>query len=253
MATGESTEQSTDAPIEENTEKPIEDVTEEPTEFSITEFNNSVVSLSKQYTSDDVSAATDILSENIGKDKLEELIAKYGEVPTQNAIAEILSFAPEIKKNQYIQSNGLEYNPNAEEDYDSKLCDADEAYRVANGKNPDGALMSLDGYDTHKSNREAMKDLIAKSGDTYLLTWYIAKTDGYDLMMSQVRDTQKAEEYKNQILLELVNSAGTIKLLELQLEQEAEGNLDVVDEATNRYTDAYNSFILSNYMYVVAE
>ena len=228
-------------------------VTPEVPAFDVTQFVTSAVNISGQLTDDEnIAANVNIFVENIGEDKLKELVEKHGELNVQKAIAEMLAFVPEIKMQQYVAKNGLDYNPNAVEDYDENLLAADEAYRAATNRNPDGALMSLEGYDTHKANREAIKALIIESGDTALLTWYEAKTDGFDLMKNQIRDTEAAEAYKEEVKLELANSKGTIKLLELQLEKEASGELTVMDNVSMQYTADYNQFILNNYMYVVA-
>jgi hypothetical protein len=246
----------TDAPTDtqqpDGTDTPdVPDVPVEPT-FELEKFKASTVSIYKQYdATQDVAADLDILIENIGEDKLKELIEAKGEINVQKAIAAMLAFVPEIKMQQYIANNGLDYNPNAASEYDAKMQAADNAYRTATGKNADGALMSLEGYDTYKSNREAIKELIAETGDTALLEWYKAKTGAFDTMMQQNRDNKTAEAYKEEVMLELISSTGTVKLLELHLEQEAAG-LTVIDLVSMQYTDAYRLFILSNYIYVVA-
>ena len=216
-------------------------------------FQSGIVNIAKSLTDDEVTANVDILVKNIGEDKLVELVGKYGELSVQKAIAEYLAFVPEVKMQQYIANNGLNYNPNAADDYSQKLDATDEAYREATGKNPNGALMSLEGYDTYKSNREAMKTLIIESGDTALLAWYEAKTDGYDLMIQQNKDTETALAYKETVKTEIITSQGAVKLLEIQLEQEANGTLAVMDNVSMEYTEAYNTFILNNYIYVIAD
>jgi len=226
----------------------------EPEQFDMTEFLNSTSNIAKELTDEeDIAANVAILGEKIGSEKLKELVGKYGELAVQTAIAEYLAFVPEIKMNQYISKNGLSYNPNATDDYYQNLEDADKAYFEATGKNANGALMSLDGYDIHKSNREAMKALIAETGDAALLTWYEAKITGYDEMVKANADTDVAEAYKEEVKLELVTNAnGSLKLLELQLEKEAKGELTVMDLVSMQYTADYNTFVLANYMYVVA-
>ena len=219
-------------------------------EFDIDAFTVSAQNIAKTLTTDkDIATNVDIFIEKIGADKLEELVGKYGELPVKNAIAEFLAFTPEIKMNQYISKNGLAYNPNAMNDWYNMLDEASEAYTEATGKNPEGAFMSLEGYDDFKDSREAMKALIIESGDMALLTWYEAKTTGYDAMVQQKRDTEAANAYKEEVKLELVNNVnGSIKLLELQLEQKINGtNVDTLD-----YTEAYEEFIINNYIYVVA-
>jgi hypothetical protein len=221
--------------------------------FDIQAFTNGAVNIAKQYTVDEsIDANVDILVKNIGEDKLVEFIGKYGELNVQKGLAELVTFAPDVKMNQYISNNALDYNPNAADEYSDMLLKATEAYKAETGKNPDGALMSLDGYDTHKFNREAIKQLIIDSGDTALLTWYEAKTSGYDLMVKQNKDTAKAEEYRETVKAEILNSQGTADLLALQLEQEANGTLIAVDNASMQYTEDYNNFIINNYMYVIA-
>ncbi len=218
--------------------------------FDMDAFVASTVNIANQFTTDEeVATNVDVFAEKIGEDKLEELVEKYGELPVQKAIAEYIVFVPEIKMNQYVNNNGLVYNPNAADDYYKMLDNADKAYTDATGKNPNGALMSLEGYDTYKSNREAMKALIAESGDIALLTWYEVKTTGYDAMVQQNNDTTVALDYKEEVKLELVNNVnGSVKLLELQLEQ----NVNGTDADTLKYTDVYAEFIINNYMYVVA-
>ena len=217
-------------------------------------FNKGVVNIVKVLTDDEsISTKVDILIEKIGKDKLAELIGKYGELSVQKGIAQLLVFAPEVKMNQYITNNELDYNLNAQADYSEKLLNATEAYKAETGKNPDGALMSLEGYDTHKFNREAMKELIIKSGDLALLTWYEVKTSDYDLMIKQNKDTAKALEYKESVETEMLSSQGSVDLLVLQLEKEADGTLTVMDNVTMQYTDSYNNFIVDNYIYVIAK
>ena len=224
------------------------------TVFAMSEFKVAVGNIAKELTDDeDIPANVNVLVENIGEDKLVELIEKYGELQVQKAIAEMAVFVPEIKMEQYVAINGLSYNPNAEADYNDKLIAADETYKKATGKNPDGALMSLEGYDTYKSNREAMKKLIADSGDLNLLTWYTVKTEEYDVMRKEIKDTETAEDYKEKVKLELVNSKGTVDLLELQLEKVADGTLVVIVDITLECTESYVQFILANYMYVVAK
>ena len=219
-------------------------------EFDMDAFVTSVTSIANTLTTDeDIATNADILADKIGADKLSELVGKYGELTVQKAVAEYLAFVPEIKMNQYINNKGLAYNPNAVDDYYQNLLDADNAYMEATGKNPNGALMSLEGYDTHKSNREAMKALIIESGDTALLTWYEAKTTGYDTMAQQTNDTETALVYKEEVKLEIINNVnGSVKLLELQLEQ----NVNGTNAETLEYTDVYAEFIINNYMYVVA-
>ena len=236
-------------------ETPVDSGTSEdvlPEDVVSGDFKNGVVNIAKTLTDDEVTANVDILVENIGEDKLAELVEKYGELPVQKAIAEYLAFVPEIKMNQYISNNGLSYNPNAADDYSQYLDEADLAYSEATGKNPNGALMSLEGYDIHKSNRDAMKDLIIKSGDLDLLTWYEAKTEGYDLMLKQEVDTESALAYKETVKTEILTSQGTVDLLEIQLEQETNGTLTVTDNNTMQYTDSYDKFVIDNYIYVVA-
>ena len=219
-------------------------------EFDMDAFVVSVENIANTLTTDEnISTNVDIFVEKIGEDKLAKLVKEYGELPVQKAIAEYLAFTPAIKMNQYIKNNGLDYNPNAMNDWYDKLDAAEAAYKAETGKNPEGAFMSLEGYDTYKDNREAMKALIIESGDTALLSWYEAKTDGYDVMVQQKRDTEAANAYKEQIKLELVNNVnGSVKLIELQLEQKVNGtNADTLD-----YAEAYEEFIISNYMYVVA-
>jgi len=241
----------TDAPVVEP-EDPVEPVEPEQA-FNMTAFKHSVANIAAQLTEDeDVTANTNIFVENIGEDKLVEFIGKHGELNVQKAIAEMLVFVPDIKVQQYVVKNDLDYNPNAAHDYDLTLQAADAVYRAKTGKNPDGALMSLEGYDTYKSNREAIKALIVEAGDIALLEWYTAKTEGYDLMIQQNKDTDQTENYRDEVKLELVNSAGAIKLLELQLEKETDGTLTVMDNVSMQYTAEYAQFILNNYMYVVA-
>jgi len=218
--------------------------------FDMDAFVVSTVNIANTLTDDeDIATNVDIFAEKIGANKLEELVEKYGELTVQKAIAEYIAFVPEIKMNQYINNNGLVYNPNAADDYYQMMDEADKAYTDATGKNPNGALMSLEGYDTYKSNREAMKALIAESGDVALLTWYEAKTTGYDAMVQQNNDTEAALAYKEEVKLELVNNVnGSVKLLELQLEQKVSGT----DAGTLKYTDVYAEFVINNYMYVVA-
>lgn len=221
--------------------------------FNMAEFKQSVVKIAAQLTEEDINANTDIFVENIGEDKLVELIKKHGELNVQKAIAEMLSFVPEVKTMQYVANNELNYNPNASEDYDSKLQELKSAYVAATGKNPDGVLMSLEGYEINKSNRAAMESLILETGDTALLEWYKAKSEAFDTMMNQNRDNQTAEAYKNEVKLELVNSKGTIDLLTLQLEKEVSGQLNVMDNVSMKYTEAYKQFVLNNYIYVIAK
>ena len=97
-----------------------------------------------------------------------------------------------------------------------------------------------------------MEAMIIKTGDTALLEWYKAKTGAFDTMMQQNRDNKTAEAYKEDVMLELISSTGTVKLLELQLEQETAGTLTVMDLVSMQYTDAYRDFVLHNYIYVVA-
>ena len=229
---------------------PSGEVTPGEDEFDMEAFVVSTVNIANTLTTDeDIATNVDIFAEKIGADKLEELVEKYGELTVQKAIAEYLAFVPEIKMYHYINNNGLAYNPNAVDDYYMMLLEADNAYMEATGKNPNGALMSLEGYDIHKSNREAMKALIIESGDTALLTWYEAKTTGSDTMDEQKADTEAALAYKEEVKLELVNNVnGSVKLLELQLEQ----NVNGTNADTLKYTDVYAEFIINNYMYVVA-
>jgi len=245
------TDKPTDTQKPVDTDKPID--TDSTVKFDMSAFKTSVVNIANQLTDEeDVSTNVDIFVENIGEEEIKELIEKYGELNVQKAIAEFLAFVPEIKMQQYVTNNGLNYNLNAEDDYNTLLLEADDAYKAYTGKNPDGALMSLEGYDIHKSNREAIKELIADTGDMALLGWYIIKTDGYDLMMKQINDTKVAEEYKEEVKLEIVNSEGSIKLLKLQMEEEANQKLIVMDDISMQYTESYQKFILNNYMYVVA-
>lgn len=219
-------------------------------EFDMDTFIVSVENIAKTLTNDnDITTNVNIFVKKIGKDKLVELIDKNSELEVQKAIAEYLAFVPEIKMNQYISNNKLDYNLDAENDWFEKIDVAEEAYQDAMGKNPEGAFMSLEGYDTYKNDRDIMKALITKTGDTALLTWYEAKTTGYDLMVKQQRDTEKAHAYKEEAKLELVeNINGSIKLIELQLEQKVNGtNADTLE-----YTEVYEEFIISNYMYVIA-
>jgi len=219
-------------------------------EFDMDAFVASVENIAKTLTTDkDISTNVDIFVEKIGEDKLVELINKYGELTVQKAIAEYLAFVPEIKMNQYISNNGLDYNLRAKNDWYNKIDEAEAVYKEATGKNPEGAFMSLEGYDTYKNNREVMKTLIIESGDTALLNWYEVKTDGYDVMVQQERDTEEAHAYKEKVKLELVNNVnGSVKLIELQLEQ----NINGTDADTLNYTKVYEEFIINNYMYVVA-
>ena len=230
------------------TEEPTE--TEEP--FEMSEFVNSVANIANEITEEDVSANIDILCENIGENKLKELINKYGELSVKKGVAELLVFVPEVKMDHYINKNGLNFNPNAVIDFSQELQKLNDAYTEATGKNPDGALMSLPGYDAFNGNRDALRAMIVESGDTALLTWYNAKMEIYDTMRTQTSDTEKALTYKEAVETEILTSAGTIKLLELQLEKEASGELTAMDNITIQYTEAYYNFILNNYVYVVA-
>jgi len=94
--------------------------------------------------------------------------------------------------------------------------------------------------------------LIAETGDVYLLAWYTTTTAAADRMYQQLEDTEKAEAYKEEVKLEIVNSAGSVKLLELQIDKEAKGELIAMDNMSMNYTEAYTQFILNNYLYVVA-
>lgn len=246
----EDTDAPVDTPKPDDTDAPAEPV---KPEFVMADFKASVVNITSQLTDEaDIAANVDIFVENIGEDKLKELIEKSGELNVQKAIAEMLAFVPEIKMQQYITNNGLDYNPNADSDYSEKLEQLKGIYVDATGKNPDGVLMSLEGYEMNKSNRAAMEAMIIETGDTALLEWYKAKTATFDLRMKQMRDTETAEKYKEEVKLELVNSTGTVKLFELQLEQEVAGTLSVMDNVSMRYTEDYNQFVLNNYMYVIA-
>ena len=214
-------------------------------------FIASTVNIAKTLTTDkDVEANINILVEKIGASKIQDLVVKHGEVFVQKVIAEYIAFVPEIKMNQYIKNNSLDYNPNAMNDWYDKLDEATKAYTEATGKNPEGAFMSLEGYDTYKNNREAMKALIIESGDTALLTWYEAKTTGYDVMVQQRRDTEAADGYKEAIEFEIItNVNGSIKLIELQLEKNIDGAYSDIPE----YREEYAEFIINNYyVYVVA-
>lgn len=238
----------TDAPVDTDvsadTDAPVE------FEFDMVAFVASVENIAKTITTDEnVPANVKVFFEKISEDKLVELVGEHGELSVQKAFAEFLVFVPEIKMNQYISNNGLDYNLKAKNDWYNKLDEAEAVYKKATGKNAEGAFMSLEGYDTFKDNREAMKAFIIKSGDTALLTWYEAKTTSFDLMIKQERDTEKAHAYKEEVKLELVNNVdGSVKLIELQLEQKINGtNADTLD-----YAEAYREFIINNYMYVVA-
>ena len=217
--------------------------------FDMDAFTQAVANIAGELTDDEslVSIATDTVK-SIGADKLQELVEKYGELPVQTAIAEEV-FIAEIKKNQYAANNGLAYNPNATTDYYNQLDELNEAYREATGKNATGALMSLEGYDDFKGNRDAIRNIISETGDTALLEWYNAKCISDDVMYQQVQDTKEVDAYEEEVKLQLVtNTNGFLKLLELQLEQGVKGT----DPNTLNYTQVYEEFIINNYFYVIA-
>lgn len=238
-----------------NTDVPGTDVPTTPivSQFDMDTFVTSVTKIAKEYTNDEnIGVNADICCNNIGEKELKELIETYDELTVQKGIATILAFGAEAKMKQYIVNNGLDYNPNAVIDYSNELQKLDDAYKSAKGKNPDGALMSLDGYDAFNGNRDALREMITKSGDMDLLTWYNAKMNIYDTMRTQTKDTNAALAYKKTVETEILKSAGFAKLLKLQLEQEAAGTLSVVDNTSMSYTEDYYNFILNNYIYIVA-
>lgn len=242
-------------PTVPGTENPGTDVPTTPvvSQFDMDNFVTSVTKIAKEYTNDEnIGVNADICCNNIGEEELKELIETYDELTVQKGIATILAFGAETKMKQYIVNNGLDYNPNAVIDYSNELRKLDDAYRSAKGKNPDGALMSLDGYDAFNGNRDALRELITESGDMDLLTWYNAKMNLHDTMRTQTKDTNAALAYKKTVETEILKSAGFAKLLKLQLEQEAAGTLSVVDNTSMSYTEDYYNFILNNYIYIVA-
>lgn len=247
----------TDAPNVDvpDTNEPDTDISVTPInpEFDMDAFVASVTKIAKQYTdNEDIGIYADVSCNKIGKNKLVELINEYDELTVQNGIATILAFVPEAKMRQYILKNGLDYNPNAVVEYSTKLQVLDNAYRDATGKNPDGALMSLPGYDSYNGNRDALRAMIIESGDNDLLTWYNAKMEIYDTMRSQTKDTDAANAYKKTVEAEILNSNGIAKLLECQLKSVKNGMI-VVDNSSMQYTDEYYTFVCNYYILVVAE
>jgi len=214
--------------------------------FAIIDFENNVLKTAERFFDEDVAIDIHNGIYNIGEDKLVELIGKYDEYAVGDAIAQLTVLGPEAEMYREIRKQGWAYNPNAEADYDKLMTEADEAYELRTGVDPDVALIKLNGYDANKSDRTAIKKLITESGDMELLTWYNIKTEGYDLMMKQLRDTSKAEEYKKTVRDELVKSEGFTELLEAQL---ASG-ITVMD-THGQYTEDYAKWFDENYTRVI--
>ena len=224
-------------------------------EFDMDAFKASVKAIAATYTNEDLSAEIDILVENnLGKEQLVNLIGSLGEMELKQGIAQYVVFAGEAKRDQYISVNGLDYNPDYNLDYSLKKAELDNAYKAAVGSdlNPDGVLMSLPGYDACMGNRNAMRALIEESGDTALLNWYNAKMEIYDLKLKQKEDYNSVVANQETVLNNLLKNEGAVELIKLQVQKVKAGELVVIDNATNQYTEAYYNFILDNYIYVVA-
>lgn len=194
--------------------------------FDIDAFIASIESAVRNNQADELAIAdASNYVRKLGEDKLKELIAKYGELKVQKAIADVFSYAIDIRAKQYAESKGLTYSIDPMSDWYDYLDEINEEYLKATGKNAEGALMSLKDYDAYKESREAIKALITKSGDKDLLTWYEKRTSSWDECCKAQKDTEAIEAFKESTRLELLSATPTnfIKFIEFQLEQNING------------------------------
>ena len=159
-----------------------------------------------------------------------------------NTIVNIIVGGSEAMRDAKVAKAGWQYNPNATDDYYNTYMEICKTYETKTGKKATVVMDSIEAYKANPGNRSAIEEEIRSTGDLDLLEWYQAHATASDLMTKQSRDTQLADQYKENVEDKLIESESFISILEKVLQKQKTGDFAVIEN--NEYSKEFKDYIV---------